>query len=142
MIGVSDCLSQTRNKDNSWADEESIIWTFKYIQNGMAVQDETLKPDNKHSGSLRQYSVDSARWYVHYYSNPPSASLSIWEGNLKEDKIILYNEQKAPNGTEGFYKITFSEISASGFNWLGEWVNKNESFKLPTWKITCKKRKE
>ncbi len=110
--------------------------------NGMGVQDETLKADGKHSGSIRQFIADSTRWYVHYYSSgSPSTVLPAWEGNKNEEgKIVLYREQTAPNGMDGFYKITFSEMDAEGFNWLGEWVTPDESISFPTWKIECKRR--
>ena len=145
MIGECDCKSVARNPDQSWADTVNMEWRFKYIMNGMAVQDETLKEDGLNSGSIRQFIPDSSKWYVHYYSSgSPTVSLPVWEGTKNENgNIILYNEQKAPNGMDGFYKITFSEISNSGFNWLGEWVNKAETFSYPTWKIFCtKKQKE
>nr|WP_247672709.1 DUF4440 domain-containing protein [Aquimarina sp. MMG016] len=41
---------------------------------------------------------------------------------------------------DGFYKINFYDINDKGFKWLGEWVNTNESFSYPTWKIECTKR--
>lgn len=145
MIGECDCKSVSRNPDQSWADTVNMVWRFKYIMNGMAVQDETLKEDGLNSGSIRQFIPDSSKWFVHYYSSgSPSVSLPVWEGTKNENgDIILYNEQKAPNGMDGFYKITFSDVSHKGFNWLGEWVNKAETFSYPTWKIFCtKKRKE
>lgn len=143
LIGTSDCKSETRNQDKSWAKPINMIWKWKYIMNGMAVQDETLKEDGRHSGSIRQYSQDSARWYVHYYSSAAIATtLSTWEGNKKGEDIVLYREQKAPNGMDGYYRLTFSNISDTGFNWIGEWVTRDESFSYPTWKIACTKRKE
>jgi len=142
MIGICDCSSQTRNPDQTWADPNKMTWEFKYIMNGMGVQDQTIKEDGKNSGSIRQFIADSSRWFVHYYSNTkPSTVLSVWEGNKKEDKIILYRDQKAPNGMDGFYKINFYDISKAGFKWLGEWVDKNETISFPTWKIECLKRK-
>ncbi|RIV72073.1 YybH family protein [Flagellimonas aequoris] len=143
LIGECQCLSQVRKPDQSWAEPVKMIWRFKYIMNGMAIQDETLKEDGTYSGSIRQFSQDSTRWYVHYYSYPSVAtSLPVWEGNKKEDdKIILYREQKAPNGTEGFFRITFSEMDGDGFKWIGEWVDKSESFVYPTWKIDCSNSK-
>ncbi|MEM6348197.1 MAG: hypothetical protein AAF927_30225 [Bacteroidota bacterium] len=142
LIGECDCKSVSRNPDQSWAEPVDMVWRFKYIMNGNAVQDETIKADGLHSGSIRQYNADSSRWYVHYYSNSVvSPNLSAWEGNLTEDgQIILYKPQTAPNGMEGFYKITFYEISEQGFKWLGEWVSPDESFKFPAWKIECEKR--
>lgn len=144
MIGTCDCSSQSRNPDQTWADPVPMTWTFKYIMNGMAVQDETLKADGAHSGSIRQYRADSARWFVHYYSSAsPTPILPAWEGNKreKEHKIVLYRDSPAPNGTAGDYRLTFSEITQDGFKWIGEWVDKTESVVFPTWKIDCKKRK-
>lgn len=143
LIGVCDCTSTARNQDQTWADPLSMTWTFKYIMNGTAVQDETLKEDGSHSGSIRQFIADSSAWYVHYYSaKSPTPTLSSWKGGKRGDSIVLYREQKAPNGMDGYYRITFSNMSTKGFNWLGEWVNTAETFSFPTWKIECIKRED
>jgi len=144
LIGTCDCTSQSRNADQTWADPIPMTWTFKYIMNGMAVQDETIKSDGAHSGSIRQYHADSARWYVHYYATsgiPPV--LPAWEGNMtvEKDKMVLYKDSPAPNGTPGKYRLTFSEISKKGYKWVGEWVDKAETVVFPTWKIDCKRSK-
>lgn len=142
LIGECNCQSVSRIDQTTWADTVAMTWRFKYIMNGMGIQDETLKADGKHSGSIRQFIADSSRWFVHYYSsNAPSTSLSVWEGNKSDNgNIILYRDQKAPNGMDGDYRLTFSAITAEGFNWTGEWVNKGETFVYPTWKIFCKKK--
>ena len=139
LIGLCNCTSTTRNQDGSWADPQDMTWKWKYIMNGMAVQDETLKADGKHSGSIRQFIADSSKWYVHYYSSgSPSTTLPTWEGNKDADgNIILYREQKAPNGAEGFFRLTFFDISKAGYKWIGEWVDKTEKIVYPTWKIEC-----
>ena len=141
LIGECNCKSVRRNADQTWAEPVDMIWRFKYIMNGMGVQDETLKSDGKHAGSIRQFIADSSRWYIHNYSSgSPSVSLPTWEGNKNEKgDIVLYRDQKAPNGMEGFYKITFYEIDGTGFKWLGEWINKEKTFSFPTWKIDCTK---
>ncbi len=141
LIGECNCKSVSRNADQTWAEPVDMIWRWKYIMNGMGVQDETLKADGKHSGSIRQFIADSTRWYVHYYSSgSPSTTLPTWEGNKNEEgNIVLYREQKAPNGMDGFYRLTFSEMNATGFKWAGEWVNTDESIVYPTWKIDCKR---
>lgn len=144
MIGICQCKSTLRNQDGTWANPLDMTWKFKYIMNGMALQDETYKKDQTFAGSIRQFNKDSAAWYVHYYSSGfASPTLSAWKGNKTENgDIILYKEQKAPNGMEGFYKITFSNISQEGFDWLGAWVNTDESIIYPTWEIYCKKEED
>lgn len=143
LIGLCDCKSISKNKDGEWAAPVDMVWRFKYIMNGMGVQDETIKSDFKNSGSIRQYSQDSAKWYVHYYTNVAAVpSLPAWSGNREGDEIVLYKDQTAPNGMEGNYKIRFYNISEEGFSWLGAWVTKDESFVLETWKIDCIKRKD
>ncbi len=143
MIGKCNCKSETRKPDGTWNEAIDMTWTFKYIMNGMGVQDETLKSDGKHSGSIRQFNADSSRWYVHYYSSPfASNTLSAWEGNRKDDKIVLYREQKAPNGMDGSYRLTFYDMSETGYKWIGEWVDTEEKIVYPTWKISCVKESE
>ena len=143
LIGTCVCDSESRKPDGTWNDVEKMFWTFKYIMNGTGVQDMTLKPDGAHSGSIRQFIADSSRWYVHYYSNKsPSTALPAWEGNKKDGEIILYREQKAPNGMDGFYKIRFYDISDAGYKWLGAWVSPDESIVYPTWKISCIREQE
>lgn len=139
VIGKHECLSVSRVNATTWADTVKMEWVFKYIMNGKGVQDETLKEDGIHSGSIRQFNADSSRWYVHYYSSKgASPKLGTWEGNLNEQgNIVLYKDQPAPNGMQGSYKLTFSNITKDGFNWLGEWVNVDETISYPTWKIFC-----
>lgn len=143
MIGECDCTSENRNPDGSWNKPIKMLWRFKYIMNGMGVQDESFKEDGIHSGSIRQYIADSSRWYVHWYSNgSPSTALPTWEGTKKEDgKIVLYRDQKAPNGMEGFFRLTFYDMNEEGYKWIGEWVDKAEKIIYPTWKINCIRRK-
>lgn len=142
LIGLSDCKSITRNTDGAWRkDSVDVIWRFKYIMNGTAVQDESLKADQIHTSSIRQFNKEAGKWYVAFFSSvaPVNASTS-WEGGMMGNEIILSKEQKAPNGMDGFHKITFYDISDNGFNWKGEWVDKEEKFVYPTWHLFCTKR--
>lgn len=143
VIGKCNCTSVTRNQDQTWAEPEQMTWEWKYIMNGTAIQDETLKEDGSHSGSIRQFIADSSKWYVHWYSSKtPSTTLPTWEGTKKENgNIVLYRDQTAPNGMEGFYRLTFYDISDEGYKWIGEWTDKTEKVVFPTWKIDCKKEK-
>lgn len=120
-----------------------MIWRFTYILNGFDVQDETLKANGTYSGSIRQFVADSGKWYVHWYSNKnPTTTLSTWEGGKKEDNHVMYKAQKAPNGMDGFSRLSFKDISKKGFNWVQEWEDKKETIIFPTWKISCLKREE
>lgn len=142
LIGTCQCTSVSRNPDQSWADPIEMTWTFKYIMNGWGVQDYSLKADGGHSGSIRQFIADSSQWYVHYYSNKgPTTELPVWKGGKQADSIVLYRAQKAPNGMDGFFRITFSDMTEDGFNWLGEWVDTAEQIQFPTWKIKCRRKK-
>jgi hypothetical protein len=144
LIGLSDCVSTSRKPDGTWNTPVRMTWKWSYIMNGMAVQDETLKEDGSHSGSIRQYNKDSLQWNVHYYSSKAATKkLRSWSGNKdKNGKITLYMDQKAPNGTEGFSRLTFYDINDEGYKWVGEWVDKTEKVVFPFWKISCKKRRK
>ncbi|WAC01733.1 hypothetical protein N7U66_17825 [Lacinutrix neustonica] len=143
MIGLCHCKSTTRNQEGTWNDPQDITWEWKYIMNGTAVQDETLKADGSHSGSIRQFIKDSSRWYVHWYnSKSPATTFPVWEGRKAKDRIILYKEQKAPNGTAGYSRLSFYDFKKTGYKWIGEWVNRDETIVYPTWKIVCLRRTE
>lgn len=138
LLGECKCKSVSRKPDQTWAEPEDMIWRWKYIMNGKGIQDETVKADGRNSGSIRQYDKDSMRWNVHYYTSvATSVTLPTWHGNKKDGKIVLYRPQKAPNGMEGLYRLTFYDISEKGYKWIGEWVDKSEQIVFPTWKIEC-----
>lgn len=140
MIGSCDCKSELRNPDGSWNAPDTLTWTFKYIMNGHGVQDETLKSNGSHTGSIRQFIADSAKWYVHFYSHKgPTTTLPSWEGVRQDDQIVLFRDSKAPNGMDGDYRITFYDLSEKGYKWKGEWVSKDRTIVYPTWKIECVK---
>lgn len=141
MIGTCHCQSFRKGPDGNWGEPVDMIWTFQYIMNGFGVQDRTLKSDGAHSGSIRQYDADSAKWFVHFYTSPVpgSAPLSHWTGNREEDKIILFKPQKSPQGFDGYSRLTFYNFSEQGYQWIGEWVDANQTIVFPFWKIDCKR---
>ena len=141
LIGKCNCISVRRNKNGSWSKPQKMTWNWKYIMNGTAVQDETLKEDGSHSGSIRQYDTKKQQWNVHYYSSAfVSSKLSVWTGNkTKEGKIVLFKNHKSPKGVAGFYRLTFYDISKDGYSWVGEWTDLDEKNVYPTWKISCKR---
>ena len=141
MIGSCKCNSERRSPDGTWPEEPvEMLWKWKYIMNGWAIQDETLKEDGSHAGSIRQFIADSSKWYVHYYSNQfPSTSLNTWTGEKVGEEIILNLEQKAPNGMDGWSRLTFYDMSEEGYKWKGEWVSLDESIRYPFWRIECRR---
>ena len=137
MIGHWHCKSQGRNPDGSWQDTTMMEWRFKYIMNGTAVQDEVWR-DEKYAGGVRQYQADSATWVVSYFSYPSVPyTPGVWHGERSDNEIILFKDQKAPNGMEGYYRITFSGFAENHFDWIGEWVDKGQTIVYPTWRIGC-----
>lgn len=143
MIGMCDCWSLSRNPDGSWQDTLDMVWKFKYIMNGTGVQDEVWREGEMYAGSIRQFQPDSGKWVVSYFSYPAvSTSPGVWLGNKQGDDIVLKMPQKAPNGMEGFSRLTFHSMSEEGYSWNGEWVSENGQITYPFWKIGCKKRKK
>lgn len=79
----------------------------------------------------------------HYSSTSATPTLPSWEGVKNEEgKIMLYKPQKAPNGADGFSRLTFYDISESGHKWKGEWVDTAETITYEFCKISCTKRGE
>ena len=143
IIGTCECKSLQRNPDGTWQDTLTMLWTFKYIMNGTAVQDEVWRENGVFAGSIRQYQPDSAQWVVTYFSYPAvSTTPGVWLGNKVGDDIVLKMPQAAPNGMEGTSRLTFHEITEKGFKWKGEWVDKSETFVYPFWTIECEKRRD
>ena len=140
MIGVCDCKSSRRGPDGVWADTTDKVWQFEYTLNGTAIQDHTWA-QGFFATSIRQFHVDSNKWVVNYSSYPlVSTTGGVWLGGKVGDDIVLNKPQKAPNGMDGFSRLTFTNISKSGFDWRGEWVNEEQGIVYPFWKIWCEKR--
>ncbi|MCR9288976.1 MAG: hypothetical protein NXI23_16500 [Bacteroidetes bacterium] len=141
MIGQSECKSVSRNPDGSWQDTVDMLWQFKYIMNGTAVQDEVWRGNDLFAGSIRQYHADSAQWVVSYFSYPSVPyTPNVWHGNKKDNEIILTKPQKAPNGMNGSSTLTFYDINFYEFKWKGAWVSEDGTTEYPFWMIDCKKR--
>jgi hypothetical protein len=140
MIGICDCKSLRRNSDGSWQDTIDLVWKFKYVLNGTAIQDQTWA-EGIYATSIRQIQPDSALWVVGYNSYPTvNFSPKPWIGKKEGDDIVLKLNQAAPNGMEGVSRLTFSAIRSEGFHWTGEWVSEANNIVFPFWYIWCEKR--
>jgi len=138
LRGSNECRSVVRNPDGSWQDTLRMVWNFKYIMNGTAVQDEVFIANGRYAGSLRQYNADSSRWYVSFYSSSSLPPYPHWTGNKNEDgNIVLFRDQAAPSGQPGKSRLTFSAINDSSFTWSGDWVSESGQTVYPFWKIFC-----
>lgn len=141
LIGKSSCLSINRNPDGTWQDTVRMNWTFKYIMDGYAVQDYSIKEDGSHTSSIRQFREDSAKWYVTFFpKNDPPVSPRVWSGKKEANEdIVLYKDHPLPDGTPGHSRLTFYDISSDSFNWVGNWIKFDESVQFPFWMLHCKK---
>ena len=75
--------------------------------------------------------------YIGIHLLPQHQNYQFGRVKKKDEKIILYKEQAEPNGVEGYFRLTFYDVSKSGYKWIGEWVDKAEKIVYPTWKINC-----
>lgn len=140
MIGTCDCYVEKRNPDGTWQDRTAAIWSFKYIMNGTAIQDE-IWHDGIYATSIRQFHTDSLLWVVPYMSFPGvTTTPSTWLGKKEGEDIVLEVPRKSPGGMDGISRLTFSNISSEGFEWRGEWVNEAQKIVYPFRRISCKKR--
>ena len=141
MIGSCQCKSIQRNPDGTWQDTIDMEWTWKYILNGTAVQDITLKEGSLYTTSIRQFHPDSNQWVVTFFSYPGvTVSPGTWIGRMEGKDMVLQQPQKAPNGMDGFSRLTFFDIRDQGFQWKGEWVKDDESITYPFWSIDCRRK--
>jgi len=75
----------------------------------------------------------------HFFSAPAYSS-STWRGKMDGENLVLRQPQKAP-GTDfgGFSTLTFSDVSAQGFDWVGEWISEDGSVVFLFWRTQCRK---
>ena len=140
LIGIKKCQSTKRISKTEWAAPVSTTWEFKHIMGGTAVQDNSHSSDGIFGGNIRQYDAEKKHWYVHYYNSASvTESLKTWVGKKEGDDLVFRRDSNAPNGMEGFYRLTFHNITPTSYDWKGEWIDKAKTIVYPTWKISCKK---
>ena len=138
MIGRNDCAEQRlNNATGEWVDATR-SWDASYYMNGFAVRD-AGQSGSATNGNIRVFDTATGEWVVTFFSSPTYSS-GIWRGKMEGEKMVLRQPQKAP-GTDfdGFGTLTFSNISAQGFDWTGEWISADGSIVFPFWRIQCQK---
>jgi len=138
MVGKSDCTEERLNNATQQWEQSARTWDAHYTMNGFAIFD-SGRSGNASNGNMRIFDPASKQWQVHFFSMPIYGS-GTWAGGMEGDNMVLRQPQKAP-GTDfdGFSRLTFSNISDQGFDWIGEWVSEDDSVVFPFWRISCQK---
>lgn len=138
MVGRNDCTDEVFNPNTEQWLEGQRTWDAHYYLNGYGIID-SGRSGSAHNGNIRIFDPLTQQWRVTYFSMPVYGS-GEWTGGVVGEEIVLRQPQKAP-GTDidGFSTLTFSNISAQGFDWRGEWISSDGSFVHTNWRISCKK---
>lgn len=138
MVGRNDCSEQRlNNATGDWVAAKR-SWDGYYFMNGFAIRDEGRSGASTNA-NIRVYDTATQEWVVSFFSAPAYSS-GTWRGKMEGEKLVLRQPQKAP-GTDfdGFSTLSFSNISAQGFDWVGEWISEDGSLVFPFWRIQCQK---
>ncbi len=141
MIGTCHCTSVQRNQNGTWQDTIEMDWTFRYILNGTAVQDISLKEGSLYATSIRQFHQDSNEWVVTFFSYPNvSLSPGTWRGGRDGDDIVLKRPHTTGSGLQGVSQLTFYDITDEGYRWKGVWIKDDGTVTWPFWSIDCRRK--
>ncbi len=139
MVGRNDCVEEKRDpQSGEWAEPTNRIWDAAWYMNGYAIRDWGTTAGGQ-TGNIRIFDPKTGQWHVTFFS-APGYGTGTWKGGKQDDDIVLSLPQQAPNGMDGESRLTFSGISSSSFNWLGEWVSADGSVAYPFWRIRCTKQ--
>ena len=138
LIGHSDCTEKLRTPNsNDWVDGTR-SWDAYYTLNGYAIMDGGVASRGA-NGNMRIYDPAIERWKVTFFSTPVVGA-GVWIGGMSGTSVVLERSQQAPGSNiDGISRLTFSEITPTSFEWLGEWVSADESVQYPFWTISCRK---
>ena len=136
MIGEFTCHDRVLLANGTWREMEA-IWQTNYTLNGHAIQD-NYRNEMYAGMSIRVYSLQESAWHVTFFGMP-GGHTGLWKGGEEGSKIVLQSLQQAPDGTAVISRLSFSEISKNGFEWLGERIAEDGSV-TPTWQISARRR--
>ncbi len=138
MIGNNNCVEERRDSSNGAWIEGQRSWDAHYTMNGFAIID-TGRSGQSSNGNMRLFDLETKQWVVTFFAMPVFSS-GVWRGQLTGTDIVLKQPQKAPGlGLDGISRLTFHNITDTGFDWIGEWLSDDGTVVYPFWKISCKK---
>ncbi|MGA8205206.1 MAG: hypothetical protein WB812_11850 [Woeseiaceae bacterium] len=135
LVGSFSCESELFVPSRSEFVALATRWTAQYVLNGWAIQDKTWNSALS-ATSIRIFNAKSGQWEVTFFMQPYGQT-GVWRGGRVRDEMVL---TKAMEDGDGAFtsRLTFSDISDSGFNWISEYVRDGKVFHT-TWKIDCKR---
>lgn len=133
MVGTFDCTDRLREpKSGKWFESEA-VWSSRYILNGYGIEDRYWSPIIV-AQSTRIFDAKKKKWIVTYLQSIPSYQTGVWEGVKEGNNMVM--RRAFPNSES---RLTFSNITETGFDWIGENVTKEKT--TSGWQISCKRRK-
>ena len=135
MVGEFECDDELW-MNGAWKKMKA-TWITNYTLNGYALQDH-YRNEMYAGTSLRIYNQSDNRWHVSFFGMP-GGHTGLWVGDREGDCIVLTSEQQAPDGSTVISRLSFSQITESGFEWLGERITP-DGIATPTWKISARRK--
>jgi len=135
MIGTFDCTDELLI-NGEWKTMKA-VWQSNYTLNGYAIQDH-YRNEVYAGTSLRVYNQATGLWNVSFFGMAGNHS-GLWTGSRDGNRIVLTSEQVAPDGSKATSRLSFSEITDSSFEWLGERISADGTV-TPNWKISARRR--
>ncbi len=136
MIGTFDCDDELL-VNGEWKKMQA-VWTSHYTLNGHAIQD-SYRNEIYAGTSLRVYNQATNLWQVSFFGMPGNHT-GLWTGSRDANRIVLTSEQVAADASPQTSRLSFSQITDSSFEWLGERITQDGTV-IPNWKISARRRK-
>lgn len=138
IVGRFECADRRRLSQEEWVDEEK-IWLGRYYLNGHAIRDDTWRASGSTS-NIRVYDPDAQEWVITYFTSGGAATPPMWRGGQEGEVLTFRQPSTSPQGVEGTSRLTFSAITADGFEWEGAFVvgeGSPQEFVYTFWTSSC-----
>lgn len=121
FVGSWDCTISNLTKDGSWK-EDKATWVWKYILNGMAIQDYWTNADLMGT-NIRIFDPKKNKWINTWTENGNLIMSGLWDANKTENGNIELHD-----GT-GEWLIIFFNIRDNSFDWKWDFLQEDGSMK-------------